>query len=34
MLIMRVDHRVRLLGRRELPSGRPLMIDPDHGVIM
>jgi len=29
VLIMRVDHRARLLGRGELPDGRPLMIDPD-----
>jgi hypothetical protein len=34
MLVMRVDYRVRLLGRRELPSGRSLMIDPDNGVIV
>jgi hypothetical protein len=32
MLVMRVNHRARLLDRCELPCGRPLMIDPDHGV--
>ncbi len=34
LLAARMDHGVRLLGRRELPSGRPLMIDPDDGVIV
>ena len=32
MLVLRVDHRIRLLGRCELPSGRLLMIDPNDGV--
>jgi len=34
MLVVRMNNRVRLLGRRELPSGRPLMVDPYHGVKM
>jgi hypothetical protein len=34
MLVMRMDYRTRLLGRRELPNGRSLMIDPYHRVIM
>jgi hypothetical protein len=34
MLVLRMNHRVRLLGRGELPDGRSLMIDPDDGVIV
>jgi hypothetical protein len=34
MLAVRMDHGVRLFGRRELPNGRALMIDPDDGVIV
>ena len=34
MLIVRMNHGARLLGRRELPCGRPLMIDPDDGMIV
>lgn len=34
MLIMRMDHAVRLLGRRELPHGRPLMINPNDCMIV
>jgi hypothetical protein len=32
MLVMRVDHRTRLLRRRELPNGCLLMIDSNNGV--
>lgn len=34
MLIMRMNHAVRLLGRRELPHGRPLMINPNGCMIV
>ena len=32
MLAVRMDHGIHLFGRRELPSGRALMIDPDDGM--
>lgn len=34
MLIVRMDHGIRLFRRCELPSGCLLMIDPNDGVIM
>jgi hypothetical protein len=34
VLSMRVHHRVFLFGRRELPDGAFLVIDPYDGVIM
>jgi hypothetical protein len=34
MLVMRMDHGVRLLRRGEMPGGRLLVIDPNDGVIV
>jgi hypothetical protein len=34
VLVMRMDHGVRLLGGGEVPSGRLLVIDPNDGVIV